>query len=119
MPDYTTRAVPIRRMRRSPSIHDEDRWLFHQAFQIDLETGVGLVDGQGSDPQVMLRWSDDGGQTWSHEAWTSAGRMGEYTRRALWRRLGRSRDRVYETVVAEPVRWAFLSGILTIEPGTS
>jgi hypothetical protein len=35
------------------------------SLQLNCETGVGLNLGQGSDPQVMLRWSDDGGHTWS------------------------------------------------------
>lgn len=29
------------------------------SLQLDCDTGVGLNSGQGSDPQVMLRWSDD------------------------------------------------------------
>jgi len=111
------REVLTRRMRRSPAIADEDRWIFHHALQIDLETGVGLVTGEGSDPQLMLRWSDDGGETWSDEHWTSAGRMGEYQTRAVWMRLGRSRDRVYETTVTSPVAWSLLSAVLSLEKG--
>ena len=117
LPPYVVREVLTRRMRRSPAIADEDRWIFHHALQIDLETGVGLVSGEGSDPQLMLRWSDDGGQTWSDEHWTSAGRMGEYQTRAVWMRLGRSRDRVYETTVTSPVQWSLLACLLHLERG--
>ena len=61
---------------------------------------------QGTDPQVMLRWSDDGGHTWSNEHWKSMGRIGEYGKRVIWRRLGMTlkiRDRVYEVSGTDPV----------------
>jgi hypothetical protein len=77
------------------------------AMQLDCETGVGLNTGQGSNPQVMLRFSDDGGHTWSNEHWKSMGAIGEYGNRTIWRRLGATmkiRDRVYEVSGTDPVR---------------
>lgn len=59
----------------------------------------------GADPQVMLRWSDDGGHTWSNEHWISMGKIGEYGYRAIWRRLGMTtklRDRIYEVSGTDP-----------------
>lgn len=61
----------------------------------------------GYDPQVMLRWSDDGGHTWSNEHWVSMGKIGGYSTRAIWRRLGMTlklRDRVYEVSGTDPVK---------------
>ena len=113
------RYVDIRRLRRAPHLSDEQKWLFHRKFQLDLETGVGLNDGQGECPQIMLRWSDDGGHTWSNEHWRSAGRMGQYKRRAIWRVLGRSRDRIYEIVVSDPVPWNLLGSFIDVDEGTS
>jgi hypothetical protein len=107
----------IRRLRQAPHLSDEHRWQFHQRFQLDLETGVGLSSGQGSDPQIMLCWSDDHGHTWSHEHWTSAGKIGEFKRRALWYRLGRTRDRIYRVVVSDPVKWALVDAYLQLESG--
>ena len=65
----------------------------------------GTEAGQGDDPQVMLRWSDDGGHTWSSEHWISMGKIGEYGYRAIWRRLGMTtklRDRIYEISGTDP-----------------
>ncbi len=62
---------------------------------------------QGANPQVMLRWSDDGGHTWSNEHWASIGKIGEHGFRAIWRRLGMTqklRDRVYEVSGTDPVK---------------
>ena len=89
------------------------------SLQLDLETGVGLNLGQGSDPQVMLRWSDDGGHTWSSEHWVSIGKIGEFYRRAIWRRLGMTmklRDRVYELSGTDPVKIAIVGAELIVSP---
>lgn len=119
---YTTEVFDLRRLRRSPHVSSEDRWTFYAAFQLDLDTGIGL-DGDasavGHDPKVMLRWSDDDGETWSNEHWVSAGKIGEYDARAEWRRLGRGRDRVFEVVVSDPVAWAIVAAYLKIEGGTN
>ena len=39
-------------------------------------------------PKAMLRWSNDGGSTWSKEHWQDIGQQGKYKHRAIWRRLG-------------------------------
>ena len=71
------------------------------------------------DPQAMLRWSDDGGHTWSREHWTSMGRIGEYGHRTIWRRLGMTlklRDRVYEVSGTDPVKLAIVGAELHASP---
>jgi len=71
------------------------------------------------DPQVMLRWSDDGGHTWSNEHWASMGKLGEYGKRVIWRRLGMTmklRDRVYEISGSDPVKIAIMGAELTATP---
>ncbi len=73
----------------------------------------------GADPQVMLRWSDDGGHTWSNEHWRSMGRVGQYGYRTIWRRLGMTtklRDRVYEISGTDPVKIAIMGAELQISP---
>jgi hypothetical protein len=70
-------------------------------------------------PQAMLRWSDDGGHTWSSEHWTSMGRIGEYGHRTIWRRLGMTlklRDRVYEVSGTDPVKLAIVGAELHASP---
>jgi hypothetical protein len=73
-------------------------------LQVDMETGVGLNDGQGSDPQAMLSWSKDGGRTWSNEHWRSMGKIGEYFRRIIWRQLGQCFQITFRLVVTDPVK---------------
>lgn len=117
---YTDNGTAIVRMRRAPHISKEGINQFHSSFQLDMETGVGIDgSGQGSSPQAMLRWSDDGGHTWSNERWTSIGAIGAKRTRALWRRLGSSRDRVYEVSVSDPVKVVMIGANLGIEDGVA
>lgn len=100
---YTDDGDPIRRVRQSPHIsQDEKRLVFH-SFELQAEPGVGLSTGQGSAPVALLSWSDDGGHTWSNEHQASLGATGEYKNRAKWRRLGSSRDRVFRVAMSDPV----------------
>jgi hypothetical protein len=71
------------------------------------------------DPQVMLRWSDDGGHTWSNEHWRSMGLTGQWGRRVIWRRLGMTlklRDRVYEVSGTDPIKIAIMGAELKVSP---
>ena len=81
------------------------------------DQGTGLT--QGSDPQVMLRWSDDGGHTWSNEHWSPIGKIGAYGHRTFWRRLGMTlklRDRVYELSGTDPNKIAIMGAELILSP---
>jgi hypothetical protein len=114
---YTDDGAPIRRIRRAPHItSDLQRQYFHE-LQIQFQPGVGLSTGQGEDPKAMLRWSSDGGSTWSNEYWTSIGKQGKYNNRAIWRRLGWARDRVFEVSISDPVKAVIISANLKAEAG--
>lgn len=78
---------------------------------------VYIPDESQLSPQVMLRWSDDGGHTWSNEHWRSMGRIGRFGYRTIWRRLGMTtqiRDRVYEVSGTDPVKIAIMGAELTL-----
>lgn len=91
-------------MATAPPIADENRRINHSRLELVFESGVGLSTGQGSDPQVMLDWSDDGGRTWSAQRYRSLGKIGEFRSRAVWNMLGQARDRVYRYQISDPVR---------------
>ena len=114
---YTEDGATIRRLRRAPHITNNLQRQYFESFQIQFQPGVGLSTGQGSDPQAMLRWSSDGGSTWSSEYWVTIGQIGAYANRALWRRLGQSRDRIFEVVVSDPIKAVIISAELKSEVG--
>jgi hypothetical protein len=102
---YDDAGAPLVAVRRTPHVWDKgERNRVRQTWlQVEFTPGQGLANGQGSDPQIMMRMSNDGGFTWGNEHWTSIGQIGEYKRRAVWRRLGMARDRVYEVRISDPV----------------
>jgi len=63
-------------------------------------------------PKAMLRWSNDGGSTWSKEYWQDIGQQGKYRHRSIWRRLGMARDRIFEVVVSDPIKAVIVSANL-------
>ena len=69
--------------------------------------GVGLEDG--SDPQIQMRYSDTSGHAWVDWRARSLGKIGDYRRKAVWRRLGtmRSPGRLVEFRVTDPVQAVF------------
>lgn len=93
---------------QTPPITNNQEWFFTSELRIDVETGTGLTLGQGSDPQIMMQFSDDGGKTWSTELWTTIGEVGAYGTIASWHRLGRSRERTYKFKITDPIKRVLL-----------
>jgi hypothetical protein len=109
----------LRSWRALPTGQNDLKRSSQHNLQIDCEAGVGTNTGQGSDPQMMLRWSDDGGHTWSNEKWLPIGKIGEYFRRVIYRRLGMTlklRDRVYEVSGTDPVKITIMGAQLYVTP---
>lgn len=112
METYTDNGDPLVRIRAAQTVENEQRRIKFGTLQIDMETGVGTSSGQGSAPQLMLRWSDDGGHTWSNQRTTSIGAIGEYSAEAKFRRLGSGKNRVFEISMSDPVKFAVFGAVL-------
>ena len=103
-----------------PEYSDPTYLITESGFFITTESGDFLISYEGSatvgvDPKAMLRWSDDGGHTWSNEHWSPMGKIGVYQHRVFWRRLGMTlklRDRVYEVSGTDPVKIAIMGAEL-------
>ena len=144
--NYTDSGNEIRRVRRAPHLVSDFQRQYFSELQILFQPGVGLsglitgstsptngvagvgiaglaiagqanIATQGADPQAMLRWSNDGGSTWSNEHWTSIGTQGAYKNRAIWRRLGMARDRIFEVVVTDPIKAVIVAANLKADAG--
>lgn len=116
---YTEYGNPITATLIGPIIHSDRKRVFMNRFELDMETGVGLVSGQGSDPQVMLDWSDDGGRTFKNlQPWHSLGKIGEYTKRLRWLRLGQARNRIMRVTISDPVTRTVISNNVDLKVAT-
>jgi hypothetical protein len=124
--NYTDNGQHIRRVRRCPHLVTDFQRQYFEELQIQFQPGVGLQGIEtfplgdndiGINPQAMLRWSNDGGSTWSNEHWSGMGKVGRYQNRIIWRRLGWARDRIYEVVVTDPVKAVIVSANLKASVG--
>jgi len=146
--DDTAPQKWLRSWRALPTGQNNLKRTAHHTLQLDAEVGMYfdplldvalLTEGfdfittesgdhltQELDPisltnqaQVMLRWSDDGGHTWSNEKWLPIGKIGEYFRRVIYRRLGMTlklRDRVYEVSGTDPVKITIMGAHIYVTP---
>lgn len=97
----------MRRVRVAPPLFATDgERMWVDRFDIEFQSGVGTLAGQGIDPQAMLRISKDYGQTWGPQRQRSVGRLGKYGQRVFWLRNGSSLNSwVPELTVSDPVPW--------------
>jgi len=118
-PPFTTRHDPIRFVRIFPHLNEKNLNLFVTRLEIELQRGVGLISGQGSDPAFLVSASHDGGMSYSPERFISPGKLGKYLARAKSERWGKARDWVFKIVITDPVLIALASVYLDVEQGTS
>lgn len=113
----------LRSWRALPTGQNNLNRTIHHSLQLICEVGIGLdgIPSTGAQPQAMLRYSDNGGHTWSNEYWTSMGvpmgEIGKFNTRVIWRRLGATkgtRDRVYEVSGTDPVKIAIMGAELKL-----
>lgn len=116
---YTDDGQPLPCVRRCPHLTADLKRQFFSDLQIQFQPGVGLQSGQGSDPQCILRWSNDGGFTFGNDHLVKIGQVGKYRNRAIKRRLGYARDRVFELEVTDPVYRVVVSANINASVGAS
>jgi hypothetical protein len=113
---------PKKWLRSAPHLSNEMNWTFYADLQVDMEVGKGIPIVSGApdpgNPQICMRFSDDGGFTWGNEHYSGAGKLGEYRYRVRWAgSLGRSRDRCFEISSAEPIRVALIDAYVQATAG--
>ena len=110
-------GAAIEYIRAFPHLLSEDKTNFHHRFELLMETGTPAPTYPAM--LVGLDWSDDRGHTFAHKRVASGGVNADYTRRIVWRRLGKSRDRVYRVGVQGQSKVALIDAFLEVTPGVS
>lgn len=111
---YDVEDIPIRRMRRLPTLIRENKHVFVNSIEALFQPGVG-TSGQGEDPQVSLKLSKNGGRTWGPEQFRSVGKTGEYENRTRWNRCGMGRKFTAEIAMSDPVFYALVDVFVSIK----
>lgn len=96
---------PIFRQKASSPFQIDQLHIFVSNLKLTMESGVGKIGtGDGSDPQIGMEFSDDGGRSFSTRWMRSYGKVGEFERIPSWRRGGRvPRHRVLRFTTTEDV----------------
>ncbi len=112
---YTNNGEPLRRERVFQAMdarliggQQKDR-VGMNTLTINMETGVGLIEGQGDNPRIMVEFSDDGGRTWAHGAWPRTGRLGEFVLLVEWDEMSTFYNRIVRISTTDPVNYSVYS----------
>jgi hypothetical protein len=121
---YTDNGMPIICRRTFPHVLKDMKEITHVSFVADFQTGE--ISGYGennpvqgspwssafssafgpyaqvSAPALCMRYSNDGGNTWSNYRQKNLVSSGHYRSMMRWRGLGMARDRVYDLTWAYP-----------------
>lgn len=111
---YDDAGDPIHRLRTTAPFNDEFRRTTIHTLELQLETGKALSTGTGSNPQLMMRYSNDGGYSWSNEAVASLGAIGEYAKLVRWTNLGGAREWMFEFRFTDPIPFTILDASINI-----
>jgi hypothetical protein len=123
---YDDDGAAIRGNRRTPTTSKENEYIYFGQIEFVMETGLQpilagvpkqLFDGNGQPrpAQLMLRWSNNGGKTWSNWYFLSVGFPGDYELRVIKRMLGRARKRIWDVAWTDPIAWRFNNAFLKAE----
>ena len=116
---YQDNGTPVKRLRSWRAVQGSvDKPLRFNQLAIDLQSGISVPDG--ANPQMALRWSDDGGHNFSSEWLASLGQPGQTAQRVMWNRLGQTRknsglDRVWEISHSENMPTAWIAANMDAE----
>lgn len=115
---YLEYSDHITRLRTLAPLRVQNNWVSWNRMDIQGETGVGATSGQGSDPIIQLRFSDDGNRNFSLPIFGSLGALGAYDFSLRFEPLGYARSaRTYEIMSTEPVRQVWSNAVVNFTKG--
>jgi len=112
---YDDNGDAITRERTFNHLSDEGQRIRLNSLEIAMETGVGLASGAttDTDPVCQLEVSRDGGQTWLGSWLGYIGKIGEYTKKVAFRRLGVHEVCTFRLKIATRTKVALIGAYLT------
>jgi WD40 repeat protein len=89
--------------------------LMMNRLELIMETGVGLAIGQGSDPEVMISCSADGGQTFGPEHFIKVGKGGEYMKKVEWYNIQSGYEFVFRIRFSDPTFFCLHGAVIDVD----
>ena len=101
---YTDDGEPIVREFILPTVSNGREFLTIDSLEFDMGTGIGLIAGQGSDPELRVYFSKDGGNVYSQSFKVGKiGKLGNYLGRAKVTRFGCARQFTFKVEISDPI----------------
>ena len=116
---YTNDGDILQRTRVTSSItgnafNQKGKRVQMSRLELIMNTGVGLIDGQGDNPRIMIEASYDGGRTWSAGTWASTGRLGEFILKVEYFSLATFYDCMFRISTTDAVNYSVYAGSIDI-----
>lgn len=112
---YTRGGVGIKRLFTTANYINEHKFVGINRLELRVDAGYGSSTGEGQDPYIEMRYSNDGGHTWSDFIAKSLGAQGVYNKQVEWRRLGSAREWMFEFTTAAPIKLSFIDIFADVE----
>lgn len=101
---YTDDGQPVIREFVLPTVNNGREFVTVDSLEFDMGSGVGLVMGQGNDPELRVYFSKDAGKTYNQNFKRGRiGKIGEYLTRAKVNRFGAARQFTFKVQISDPV----------------
>lgn len=115
--EFTNNTQPIQRIRTLSSIHgglikQPGKRLEMSRFELIMKKGVGLITGQGEDPQIIIEYSVDGGQSFAQGDHVRVGRLGETNLKVEWFKMLSFYDLIIRITTSDPVYYSLQSAAI-------
>ena len=107
---YNDNGVRIEKKRRTQVIHQNRKEFI--CWRYELEFNSGQITG---DPDVLFRYSWDGGNTFSDWRQVRLGDIGEFTARVIFYELGDGVELITEYLVSDDTPLTLIGGYADIE----
>lgn len=122
---FTDNGETIKRVRQTRTLDGGllspqavGKTIFMGELEVIMNTGnTDLLSGQGSNPEIMLRYSDDGGRTWSGYINGLVGEKSQHNIKVKFSPLGSFRQRIIELSATDPLAWEIYGARAEIELG--
>ena len=114
------KSMPLITKMVSANLNDFPEAVICNSLSVDVQAGVGRASGAAheQDPQLILRVSRDGGETWGRQYMQSLGQQGKWVKQVRFNRLGAAYGAglVFELTSPEPVERAVFQAVADVTP---
>ena len=112
--DYTDAGQEMVRRRRTQMFHVNRTSIDFWALELDFEAAPEGTVALGDGAVIKMRYSNDGGRTWSDWLSHDLGGIGEYFTRIIWEQLGSGRERVFEFELSDAANLTLIAAYAEI-----